>query len=199
MAKVLVITGTVSPIEKSYSIALTKSFVKAYIASHPDDELIELDLNTAPMASKTLTRTNQTEYWNEQDAMEYINQLKEVQKVIISSPMNNFNVSGLIKNYLDHILLANQTFSYKYSKKGDAIGLLDHLKVQILTTQGAPFGWYPFGDHTAFLKGTWEFVGAKVCEPILFAGTKVAPIMQMSPDEAVATIADKITKAAKDF
>lgn len=199
MAKVLVISGTATPEEKSYSIALTNKFLEAYKALNPQDEIIKLDLNNEAMASKTLSRSNMGDYWNEADAMKYINQLKEVQKVIIASPMNNFAVSGLVKNYLDHILLANQTFSYKYSKKGDAKGLLDHLKVQILTTQGAPLGWYPFGDHTAFLKGTWEFVGAHVNEPILLAGTKVAPLSEQPPVEAAKSMTDQINKVVKDF
>lgn len=199
MAKVLVILGTISPVEKSFSIALTNKFVKKYQELNPNDEIINLDLNEEQMALKTLSRNNSSTFWNEDDAMKYINQLKEVDKVIISSPMNNFSVSSLVKNYLDHILLANETFSYKYSKKGDAKGLLDHLKVQILTTQGAPLGWYPFGDHTNFLKGTWEFVGAKVNEPILLAGTKVAPLLNINVDEAANTLEDTINKVVKNF
>ncbi|WP_339020286.1 FMN-dependent NADH-azoreductase [Spiroplasma endosymbiont of Atherix ibis] len=197
--KVLVITGTVSPVEKSFSLALTNRFIKEYKTLNPNDEIINLDLNKEEMAHKTLSRENFGVYFNENDALKYINQLKEVDKIVISSPMNNFNVSGLIKNYLDHILLADQTFSYKYVKKGDAKGLLEHLTVQILTTQGAPFGWYLWGNHTEFLKGTWEFVGATVKEPILFAGTKIAPISTTNHDEAIDTIADQIIKAAKNF
>ncbi|AHI52850.1 FMN-dependent NADH-azoreductase [Spiroplasma culicicola] len=197
--KVLVITGTVSAPEKSFSMALTNKFVEEYKALNPNDEIINLDLNNEAMAAITITRDNFGTYFNENDALKYINQLKEVNKVIIASPMNNFNVSTLIKNYLDHILLADQTFSYKYVKKGDAVGLLDHLKVQILTTQGAPYGWYLFGDHTAYLKGTWEFTGATVNEPILFAGTKIAPISTMNPKEAFLTIEDKIKEVVKNF
>ncbi|ASP28152.1 azoreductase [Spiroplasma corruscae] len=197
--KVLVINGTVSPIEKSYSIELTNQFVDEYKKLNKEDEIIYLDLNKEEMAQKTLTRENMSNYFNENDAIKYINQLKEVNKVIISSPMNNFNVSALIKNYLDHVLLADHSFSYKYAKKDGSVGLLDHLKVQILTTQGAPLGWYPFGDHTAFLKGTFEFVGAKVNEPILFAGTKVDPISKMNPKEAISTINDTIKNVVAKF
>ena len=199
MAKVLVILGTISPIEKSFSIALTNKFIEKYQELNPNDEIINLDLNTEQMALKTLSRNNSSDFWNEDDAMKYINQLKKVDKVIISSPMNNFSVSSLVKNYLDHILLANETFSYKYSKQGDAKGLLDHLKVQILTTQGAPLGWYPFGDHTNFLKGTWEFVGAKVNEPILLAGTKSEPLLNINVDAAANTLEDTIIKVVKNF
>ncbi|QEH61810.1 azoreductase [Spiroplasma chinense] len=197
--KVLVISGTVTAPEKSYSIGVVNLFLEHYTKLNPNDEIIHLDLNNEPMAQKTLTRDNFSTFFNEKDSLEYIKQLKSVDKVIISSPMNNFAVSGLIKNYLDHVLLADQTFSYKYSKKGDAIGLLDNLKVQIITTQGAPKGWYPFGDHSAFLKGTFEFVGADVKEPILLAGTKVAPLSGQTPIEAAKSIEDVVVNAAQCF
>ncbi|ALA97842.1 acyl carrier protein phosphodiesterase [Spiroplasma kunkelii CR2-3x] len=197
--KVLVIYGTVSPNEKSYSKALAARFLKYYQAANANDEIILLDLNETPMALKTLTRDNFGTYFNAEDTDVYINQLKEVQKVIVVCPMNNFNVSGLMKNYLDHVLVADKTFSYKYAKKGDAIGLLTNLKVQILTTQGAPFGWYPWGNHTEYLKGTWEFVGATVNKPILVAGTKVAPTNVLSPDELIDQYDEEIQKVVKTF
>ncbi len=197
--KVLVIYGTVSPREKSYSKALAARFIKHYQTLNAEDEIIHLDLNNTAMALKTLTRDNFDSYFNAEDTDVYINQLKEVQKVIIVCPMNNFNVSGLMKNYLDHVLVANKTFSYKYSKKGDAIGLLPHLKVQILTTQGAPFEWYPWGNHTEYLKGTWEFVGATVNKPILVAGTKVPPTSALALDELIDQYDEEIQKVVKTF
>ncbi|WP_338956379.1 FMN-dependent NADH-azoreductase [Spiroplasma endosymbiont of Polydrusus cervinus] len=197
--KVLVIYGTVSPNEKSYSKALAARFIKYYQVDNPKDEIIHLDLNEPPMAVKTLTRDNFGTFFNTEDTDVYINQLKEVQKVIIVCPMNNFNVSGLMKNYLDHVLVADKTFSYKYSKKSGAIGLLPHLKVQILTTQGAPFGWYPWGNHTEYLKGIWEFVGASVNQPILVAGTKAAPTSSLTPDELIDQYDEEIQKVVKTF
>ncbi|AGM25272.1 FMN-dependent NADH-azoreductase [Spiroplasma chrysopicola] len=197
--KILVINGTVSPEKTSYSIALTKRFIKHYQTLNPQDEFIYLDLNKTAMALKTLTVDNFGTFFNAEDTDFYVDQLKSVDKVIISCPMNNFNVSGLVKNYFDHILVADKTFSYKYSKKGDAIGLLPHLKVQILTTQGAPYGWYLWGNHTEYLRGTWEFVGAQVNEPILIAGTKVSPMKELTPEQLVDQYDEQIQKAVKTF
>lgn len=198
MTRLLIINGSPSPREHSYSGSLTDLFMKKYSLLHPQDEIIHLDLNDLPIAHQTLDRYNFSTYWK--DTMPYIEQLKKVDKVICVCPMNNFNVSGLMKNYLDHILLADQTFSYKYSKKGDAIGLLTNLKVQIITTQGAPYGWYPFGNHTAYLEGTWKFAGAKINQPsLLLAGTKVSPLKDESPMVAAETLNSEIEKAVKNF
>ncbi|ATZ17313.1 FMN-dependent NADH-azoreductase [Williamsoniiplasma luminosum] len=199
MSKLLVINASSTPCEKSYTKGLTDLFLKYYQELNPHDEVIYLNLNNEKMAGITLTTANAVTYWNQEDAHKYIQQLKDVDKVVVTSPMNNFNISGLMKNYLDHVLLANETFSYKYSKKGEAIGLLPHLKVQIITTQGAPFGWYTWGNHTENLKGTWEFVGAKVNTPILLAGTKLPPLNQMSPSEAALTLEEQIKKGAREF
>lgn len=58
------------------------------------------------------------------------------------SPMTNFAPAPVLRNFIDHIMVADHTFSYKYSKKGEAIGLVTNLKTQIITVQGAPYGWY---------------------------------------------------------
>lgn len=197
--KILVIKASPITKEKSYSTALVNSFVKYYRKFHPEDQIIELDLNEIAMSKIIINTHNFNEYFNADDSDFYINQLKNVQKVIFASPMINFNISPIGKTYLDHILVANKTFSYKYQKKGDAIGLLDKLKVQILTTQGAPFGWYPWGNHTEYLRGTWNFVGATVTEPILVAGTKVKPESDLTPEQLIDKYDAKISAAAKVF
>ncbi|WP_027124093.1 FMN-dependent NADH-azoreductase [Mycoplasmoides pirum] len=198
MNKVLVIKSSMIQESKSFSISLLNSFLKYYKQKNPNDEIIELDLNNEMMSNKNLNVNNFGTFFNQEDSDKYINQLKEVNKVIIASPMTNFNYPATLKNYLDHILVADKTFSYKYTKKGEAKGLLPHLKVQLLTTQGAPFGWYPWGNHTEMLKGTWEFVGAEVVEPLLIAGTKV-DYFQKEPSAAIHDYDEKIKLAAEKF
>lgn len=171
--KVLVIISSMIDENSSFSVALTKRFVKHYQESHLEDEISYLNLNDVAMASKTITTHNFKTFFNEEDSDKYIEQLKSVDKLIFSTPMTNFNVTSMTKNYLDHILVADKTFSYKYTKQGDAVGLLTNLKVQILATQGAPFGWYLWGNHANYLEGTWKFAGATVAPSILVCGTKV--------------------------
>lgn len=171
--KVLVINSSMIDEKASFSAALTKTFVKFYQEANPKDEIIHLNLNDLPMASITLTTRNFNNFFNQEDSDKYIDQLKSVNKLIFVTPMTNFNVTSMTKNYLDHVLVANKTFSYKYSKQGDAVGLLTKLKVQILATQGAPYGWYLWGNHAKYLEETWKFTGATVVPSILVCGTKV--------------------------
>lgn len=219
--KVLIIISSVIASKDSYSTELCKRFIKHYKQFNPDDTVIELDLNQEPMAQKTLTSSSFKDgsYFNIQDSDKYINQIRSVHKIVVSSQMMNFNVPGILKNYIDHVWVANKTFSYKYSKQGEAIGLLDpkhrdkvsdskiekHLeikepvKVQILATQGAPRGWYPWGDHVAYLKGTFEFIGCQVVEPILVDGTKTPENSKKTPQQRIDEFDMLLQESAKNF
>ena len=199
MSKLLVIRTSMVEKSASYSDALVNRFLKHYKEFNPNDEIIELDLNDVEMAQKSLNGHNMKQFFNEQDSDAYINQLKQVNKVVFACPMTNFNICATAKNYLDHVLVANKTFSYKYSKKGEAIGLLPHLKVQLLTTQGAPLGWYPFGNHTENLKGTFEFMGAKVSTPVLVDGTKIQENASKTPEQRIDEFDAVIKNAANEF
>lgn len=198
-SKILVIRTSMVDKKISISNEMVDKFIEIYKTIKPNDTFIELDLNNEPMAQISLNRNNAATFFNQNDSDKYIEMLKVVDKVIFSCPMTNFNICATAKNYLDHILVANKTFSYKYSKKGDAIGLLPHLSVQLLTTQGAPFGWYTWGNHTENLKGTWEFMGAKVVKPVLIAGNKIAENASKTPSQRINEHINELSEAAKSF
>jgi len=139
MSKVLIITTSVNPKDKSNSLGLLDRFMSYYKPLHPNDEIETIDLNESFLGQTMLTDKNLETFWD-QPTLDHINHLKEIDKIIIASPMYNFNIPAMLKNYIDHISLAGETFSYKYSKKGDAIGLIPHLKAQLLCVQGAPYG-----------------------------------------------------------
>lgn len=196
--KVLVIESSMIPIEKSFSRTLTREFVNLYRKYYSDDEFTFLNLNEIPMAQKTMNSKNFSGFFNKEDSDVYIDQLKLTNKVILSTPMTNFNYPAVLKNYIDHIMVADKTFSYKYKHKDGSVGLLNHLKVQILATQGAPIGWYPFANHVENLMGAWNFIGAHVYKPIVLDGTKVT-YSTLSPTEVVRKFFTQIEEAVKKF
>ena len=201
MSKTLFIHGsmTVNTPRGSISTLAIKTFWKFYAQANPDVEISELNLNHLPISQVTLNSENMTEFFADPRGDEAIAQLKAVDRVVMASPMTNFNYPAVIKNYLDHILVAKKTFIYKYDGKGTSEGLLPHLKVQIITSQGAPLGWYPFGDHTRCLIGTWKFVGAEVTEPIIIDGTKAPENLQKTPEEMIKPFIDRLKIAAEKF
>ncbi|WP_026389378.1 FMN-dependent NADH-azoreductase [[Acholeplasma] multilocale] len=192
MKKVLVLTGSANTAENSRSIELLNVFLEEYKTLNPNDEITVMDLNNEPMAHMTLSANNMGEFYNEENAMKYIAQLKEMDKLIISAPMHNYKITGLLGNYLDHIMVPNMAFSYKFAEKGMAKGLLDNLKVQILATQGSPLENYPWANNAEWLKNVWEFVGSEVNDTILLEGLDTPANNGKSAKELVSTKIEEI-------
>ncbi|QCZ36535.1 FMN-dependent NADH-azoreductase [Mycoplasma nasistruthionis] len=146
-----------------------------------------------------LTSKNFPAYYQEIDSDKWINLLKETDTLVITMPMINFGPTAVVKNFIDSISVANKTFSYKYSKKGDAIGFLTNLKVVIVASQGAPEGWYTWGNHVSWLEGTFKFLGVKEVEVLRHFGTKVAPLSETSPQDTPQLIEEKINKIVESI
>ncbi|WP_434343614.1 FMN-dependent NADH-azoreductase [Mycoplasma sp. 06067-C1-B144P-99-0482-3] len=199
MSKVLVLKTTAQADEVSNSVALTNRFLEEYKKFNPDDEIIIVDLNKDEVGTSILTSETFPTFYQQEVTKKYINLLKSVDKLVISCPMYNFSTPVTLKSFIDHVSVANETFSYKYSKKGDAIGLITNLKAQILGVQGAPLGWYPWGQHTQYVEGAMRFLGIDFNKTVLLAGVKVAPLLQLTPEQRVETIIDEVIQAAKTF
>ncbi|QVK02005.1 FMN-dependent NADH-azoreductase [Mycoplasma mycoides subsp. capri] len=199
MSKVLVLKTTAQADEVSNSVALTNRFLEEYKKFNPDDEIIIVDLNKDEVGTSILTSETFSTFYQQEVTKKYINLLKSVDKLVIACPMYNFSTPVTLKSFIDHVSVANETFSYKYSKKGDAIGLITNLKAQILGVQGAPLGWYPWGQHTQYVEGAMRFLGIEFNKTVLLAGVKVAPLLQLTPEQRVETIIDEVIEAAKTF
>lgn len=196
MKKVLVLLASPVAKENSYSTYFANKFIEEYRKFNPEHQIKVIDLNEHPVSQKTLTSSNFSTFFNEEDSDSLINELKETDKLLVASPMINFNVPATLKNYLDHICVANKTFSYKYKAKGSSVGLLDRLKVQIITSQGAPSGWYSFSSHTQYLEGLFNFLGMNVTSPIEIVGTKVDA---KSKEDLYLDFEKEIVKKASEF
>ncbi|UUD36963.1 FMN-dependent NADH-azoreductase [Mycoplasmopsis californica] len=184
MKKVLFIKSSIVTDENSVTTNLLKAFEKKYLEKNPKDKIVWLDLNEENLIA--LTSKNMSSYFNEK-ADAYINQLKDVDKLVVAAPMYNFNVPATLKIYIDMIAQANKTFTYKYAGKNRSKGLLENLSVEIITSQGAPIDWYPWANIPQFLSSFFEFLGMKVHGSIQFAGAKVAgfELTKLNFDELV--------------
>ncbi|WP_026389377.1 FMN-dependent NADH-azoreductase [[Acholeplasma] multilocale] len=199
MSKVLVITGTINSPENSRSLELTKVFLEEYKALNPNDEITIMDLNNEPMAEIALTNKNIGDFYTEENSFKYINQLKSMDKLIVAVPMHNLTVSGMFKNYLDHIFVPEMTFSYKQMENGIPKGLLSNLKVQILATAGTAEGVYPFANMKDWLVGTFKWLGTEVNTPIWLSGADAFENMGKTKEELVEAIKEEIIAVAKTF
>lgn len=198
MSKVLVVYAAPTPIDKSHTAALANRFLDYYTEKNPDANVKWLNLNKEEeITNYVLNNNNSKEFYDASD--KYIDQLKDVDHLIIATPMNNFNISTLLKNYIDHIAVAKKTFEYKYDGFRKSIGLLTNLKVQILATQGAPVDWYPFSNFVKYLEGLFDFLGCTLSRSILIDGTKTAKYKEKTLAEIVDEYNGEIKEKAYRF
>lgn len=170
-------------------------------ASKKDKKLdIEIvDLNNEIFANSSLNSSNMTNFFQKNDSDKWIEKLKNIDLLVIAFPMINFSYPAVLKNFIDSICVANKTFSYKYSKQGDAIGLLSNLKVVLISTQGAPENWYPWGKPLELLSGIWKFLGVKQIETFLIDGTKTLPNKELTHEQIIENNKPKILKILKNI
>ncbi|WP_406614681.1 FMN-dependent NADH-azoreductase [Mycoplasma corogypsi] len=197
MKKVLFLDGNLNQNEVSYSYQIMDACFKQ--VNSKEFDVKRVNLNQTELAKTFLTQDSFATYFADVESDKWINELKEVDLLVLSCSMNNFGPSVVVKNFIDSICVANKTFSYKYSNKGDAVGLLNNLNVVVVATQGAPRDWYPFGSHIEWLKGTFNFLGAKSINTLEYCGTKVAPIKDKKPSEVDPKLVDKFVKLLKEI
>ena len=199
MKKVLVIESYLSPREASVSTYAQDQFLNKYQQLHPTDEIIKLDLNQEEKLKTFLVAKTFNSFWD-QKSQDYIDLINSVDKIVISTNMVNFNISPILKNFLDNILQAGKTFKYKYDGKGKSQGLIKPgIKAQLIMAQGAYVGTYPWGNFDNYLKNTLHFIGIEDVQVLLFDGTKEQDQRDLSIEEKFARKSQEFTKQVSDF
>lgn len=149
MAKLLYIESSPRK-ERSKSIAVAKGFLEKYKETHPDDEIITLDLWAAELPEfdgytidakyQVLHGQNfdeeQQEAW--QAVIEVCNEFKSADKYVISLPMWNFGIPYKLKHYIDVLTQPGQTFSY--SPDTGYSGLVTGKPVAVVYARGGAYG-----------------------------------------------------------
>ncbi len=191
MAKILVIESSLSH-SNSLSNYATNLFIDKYKELNPNDEFTILDLNKEQKLQTVLSSNNFANFWND-ESQKYIDLINSSDKIIINSPMINFSISPLLKNFFDNVLQAGKTFKYKYDNKGTSVGLVDSSKkVQLILAQGSYKDWYKFSAFDDYLISVLNFMGINQVQSLLFDGTK-------APDQKDLSIEEKFKLKEKEF
>ncbi|TQC51362.1 FMN-dependent NADH-azoreductase [Mycoplasmopsis mucosicanis] len=181
--KILSVTGSVN--KESLSVKLNNAVVSKLLMQYPNSLLTRLDTSHSEFANLSLNEVSFASFFNDANSDYWIEKLHESDILVLSTPMVNFTYAAGIKNFIDAIAVANKTFSYKYSKKGGSVGLLNKLKVILIGTQGAPIGWYPFAAFIDNLEGIFNFLGAKQIEKIVVDANKVEPRSALKHEQII--------------
>lgn len=127
----------------SASRAISKAFVEKYMSSHPNTELVDLDLAQNPPAHfgpdhfKAHSAPVEDHGPENTAALEasdaYVAQLLEADVLVIGTPMHNYGVSSTLKSWIDNVLRVGKTFRYTDT---EAIGLVSGIRAVVVVSSG---------------------------------------------------------------
>lgn len=157
--------------EAHYSMKLQKRFLEKFQTNFPD-QTVDL-INLYDMEIPQLTTDQLLGIWEKQAAhitlseeenrifqinQNLIHQFKEHHRIVIVSPLHNFNVTSKMKDYIDNVLVAHETF--KYTATGSVGLMTDNYKVMLLQASGSIYTnndrYTPLEFSRMYLKGIFE-------------------------------------------
>ncbi|AOZ94320.1 FMN-dependent NADH-azoreductase [Paenibacillus crassostreae] len=203
MSKVLFVKANNRPIEQAVSVKLYQAFLDSYKQSHPNDEIVELDLfaenlpyydNTVITglykASQGIEATSE-EQQAANTVTKYLDQFIAADKVVFGFPLWNMTVPAVLHTYVDYLNQAGKTF--KYTAEG-AVGLLSGKKVALLNASGGVYSEGPMAAAemaVAFMKSNMNLFGVQDITTVIIEGHAQAP------DQAATIIESGLNKATK--
>lgn len=106
---------------------------------------------------------------------EVLQQFKSANKYVIAMPLHNFNIPSKLKDYMDNIMIARETF--KYTENG-SVGLLkDGRSLIVIQGSGGVYtnnDWYTEVEYShKYLKSMFNFLGVEDYQIIRVQGTAV--------------------------
>ena len=150
--------------------ALMQQFIAKHHAIFPNEQLTMRNLYHTQIprieTNQLLTiwdkQTNETslspsEQKLSDTSLALLEQFKTHDKIVIVSPLHNFNITSRLKDYLDNILIAKETFAYT---DDGSIGLMQGHKALFLQasgcvyTDGGRYANYDYAYH--YLKDMFE-------------------------------------------
>ena len=158
MAKVLYITAHPHDETQSYSMAVGNSFIESYKQTHPQDEVIAVDLYKEHIPhidadifsgwGKLRSGTEFSQLSTEEQAKvtrlaELSDQFIQADKYVFVTPFWNFSYPPVMKAYLDAVSVAGKSF--KYTEQGP-VGLLTDKKALHIQARGGFYSESPTAE-----------------------------------------------------
>lgn len=202
MSKVLFVKANNRPADQAVSVQLYEAFLNSYKTSHPQDEVVELDLFAenipyydAFVLGANFKASQGMEVSAEEQAAvdrvnKYLTQFLGADKVVIAFPLWNFAVPAVLHSYFDYLSQAGKTF--KYTAEGP-VGLAGGKKVMLLHASGGVYSEGPGADielavrYVQTLLGFW---GITDVEKFIIEGHNAFP------DRSQQIVADGLQNAA---
>ncbi|OBZ10536.1 FMN-dependent NADH-azoreductase [Bacillus sp. FJAT-27264] len=196
----------------SFSLNVFKHFMETYEEHKPNNEIIEqinLYEDEVPLIDKTVlgawdkSAKGETLTSQEKEVTgrmnEVLQQFKSANKYLIVHPLHNFNVPSKLKDYVDNIMIAKETF--KYTDTG-SVGLLkDGRSTVVIQASGSIYtndDWYTEVEYShKYLKSMFNFFGIEDFQTLRVQGTALLDKDEIlkkafkEAEEAAVTLAKK--------
>ncbi|MFC4811819.1 FMN-dependent NADH-azoreductase [Paenibacillus sp. GCM10023250] len=207
MDQLLVINAhpTVDP-AMSYSLQVRDRFLEAYRKENPSAPIQEINLyaEEIPQVDATVLSA-----WGKLEGGqpltdeerrvtarmgEILDQFKRAKRYVIVLPLYNFNIPSRLKDYMDNVLIARETF--KYTSNG-SVGLLkDGRSLVVIQASSGIYtnnDWYTKNEFShLYLNSMFAFLGVEDYEIIRIQGTG-----RLDKDELLAKASQEAEQAAK--
>ena len=178
--------------ERSKSAAVAEAFLDAYRRTHPDDEIVEVDLFTKdlPAFDGLAVQAKYTILHGQEHTQEEADAWKAVEAVIeefaaadtyvLAVPMWNFGIPYRLKQYVD--LLVQPGYTFAFSPEQGYSGLMTGRRALVVYARGGEYGapeaagldhQQSYVDHVLGFMGITD-VQSIVVEPTLMGGPEVA-------------------------
>ncbi|AXY08059.1 FMN-dependent NADH-azoreductase [Bacillus thuringiensis LM1212] len=190
----------------SVSIKVFNHFLESYKELIPNNETIEqinLYDDIVPMIDKTVLSAwekqgNGQKLTGEEQKVtermsEILQQFKSANTYVIVLPLHNFNIPSKLKDYMDNIMIARETF--KYTETG-SVGLLkDGRRMLVIQASGGIYtndDWYTDVEYShKYLKAMFNFLGIEDYQIVRAQGTAV-----LDPNEVLQNAYKEVEEAA---
>ncbi|HDR4901462.1 NAD(P)H-dependent oxidoreductase [Bacillus cereus] len=190
----------------SVSIKVFNHFLESYKEFIPNNETIEqinLYDDVVPMIDKTVLSAwekqgNGQQLTDEEQKVtermsEILQQFKSANTYVIVLPLHNFNIPSKLKDYMDNIMIARETF--KYTETG-SVGLLkDGRRMLVIQASGGIYtndDWYTDVEYShKYLKAMFNFLGIEDYQIVRAQGTAV-----LDPNEVLQNAYREVEEAA---
>ncbi|MHC2832140.1 FMN-dependent NADH-azoreductase [Bacillus sp. F9_6S_D1_P_5] len=190
----------------SVSIKVLNHFLVSYKELIPNNETIEqinLYDDVVPMIDKTVLSAwekqgNEQKLTDEEQKVtermsEILQQFKSANTYVIVLPLHNFNIPSKLKDYMDNIMIARETF--KYTETG-SVGLLkDGRRMLVIQASGGIYtndDWYTEVEYShKYLKAMFNFLGIEDYQIVRAQGTAV-----LDPNEVLQNAYKEVEEAA---
>ncbi|MDP4163761.1 MAG: FMN-dependent NADH-azoreductase [Bacillota bacterium] len=211
MATVLYITAHPHDHTQSYSMAVGKAFIDEYRQSHPNDEVVTLDLyqaNVPHIDADVFSGWGKLRSGSSFDSLsseekskvsrlgELTDQFVAADKYVFVTPLWNFSFPPVMKAYIDSICTAGKTFNY--TAQGP-VGLLTDKKGIHIQARGGVYSEGPAAGMEMghrYLSIIMQFFGIPSFEGLFVEGHNQFPDRaEQIKQEAI----ERAKQAAKNF